>query len=58
VHCAAVAVQVAGRICPPVSVKLVLMMRLRPGKLRLTISVFRKKNSLSFLIGPPTVPPA
>src|SRR5215475_10215 len=56
-HWAAVAVQVEGMICPPVVVKLVLMMRFNPGKLRCTSSKLEKKKSLSFLIGPPKVAP-
>jgi hypothetical protein len=57
-HCAAVAVQADGRMLPFESVKVVLMTRLIPGKLRLTSSKLAKKKSLSFLTGPPRLPPA
>ena len=56
-HCAAVAVHAPLMVLPSALTAL-LMMRLMPGKFRFTTSKSEKKNSLSFLIGPPSVPPA
>ena len=60
-HCAALAgaLQFAGFTAVPVELAMEdVVMRFNPGKLRLTISTLVKKNSLSLMMGPPSVPPA